>query len=134
MERHGLTDGQSERAVVEGERDRAPSGTAGRALAEARQTACWHAALVAGHFNLRCRYQSRSRRLRFRDLSHDVYLRRVHHPEQDRAGSHVGPGRGVALSNHAADGRPDYEQAFGGLRAHRPFGPRCIARGSPRPQ
>ena len=105
-------------------------------LPDAGQTARWHSALVARRFDLRGRYQSSSRCFRFRDLSDDVYLRRVYDAEQNRAGSHVGAGRGVALGNHAADGSPEDEQSFGVRRAaharHVVLRKAGLSRGEPR--
>ena len=61
-----------------------------------------HAIGLPGNLDLGRACASGARRLRFRNLSHDVDLRRIDHPEQHRSGSDVGTGRGVALGDDAA--------------------------------
>ena len=57
--------------------------------------------------------EARARRLRFGNLADDMHLRGVDDAEQHASGGDVRAGRGVALSDHAADRRADDEQPFG---------------------
>jgi hypothetical protein len=56
--------------------------------------------------------ESRFGGFRFRDLSDDVDLRRVHHAKQHSTGGDIGAGGSVAPGNDPVHGGADNEQSF----------------------